>query len=264
MGTKAKRREEFFKLNPKCCFCGGVRQAKEIDHVPSRVLFKNRQWPEGFEFPACSKCNRASALDEQVVAMLALVTANTPDSSMDAEIKARLQAIANNLPKLFLEMTPSASQLRQTARKYGLQPTPGQTHFDLPLLSVRGPLVNGSINSFARKLACALFYKHTGSIAPTQTPIAVRWYSNIQIDNDEIPRELASVLVNFPTLKRAGTSLQDQFFYRWGVSDTLSMAVFLAFFRESFAILMFVNTSKLEPGVSDAAHVVYPHEWPEG
>lgn len=225
MGAKASRRQAFLAQHPRCCFCGGAAPSEEVDHVPSRVLFKERKWPEGFEFPACTQCNRATALDEQVVAMLALVTASSSDPSLTAEVQARMQAIANNLPELFSEMQPTVAQLRGAARKYGLRPAQGETHRDLPLLSVRGPLVNGAINSFARKLACALFYKHTASIAPSEAPIAVRWYTNLQINNDEIPRELAELLVNFPTLVRAGTSLHDQFFYRWALSDTRSMAV---------------------------------------
>ncbi|WP_343623490.1 hypothetical protein, partial [Roseateles puraquae] len=142
--------------------------------------------------------------------------------------------------------------------------TSGENLFDLLMAqssqSVEPPRNPGRF-SFARKLACALFYKHTASIAPSEAPIAVRWYTNLQINNDEIPRELAELLVNFPTLVRAGTSLHDQFFYRWALSDTRSMAVFLAFFRESFALLTFINTSLLEPGVPESAHIVRPYKW---
>ena len=262
MGSKTVKRENFFRQHPTCCFCGGTRPAEEIDHVPSRVLFKNRAWPEGFEFPACSKCNRESALDEQVIALLALVNAEKFDSTLDDEFKRRLQALANNLPAIFNELKPTTSQLREASRKYGIKPAHGQTYRDLPLLSVKGPLVSGAVQSFGRKLGCALFYKHTHCVAPTKTPIAVRWYSNLQINNEEIPRALSEILPNIPTLKRAGTSLDDQFFYRWGVSDTQMMGVFLAFFRQSFAMLIFVNASEREPTDLPVSEIVYPYEWP--
>ena len=196
MGAKSNRRQRFILQNPFCCFCGGTALTEEVDHIPSRVLFKGRQWPEGFEFPAGSKCNRASALDEQIVAMLALVTASTSDPLISEEVKARMQAVANNHPAVLQEMQPSLSQLREAGRKYGIRPEPGQTHRDLPLLSVRGPPVNAAINNVARKLACALFYRHTSTIIPGEADFAVRWYSNLQIGNNEIPRELADILVN--------------------------------------------------------------------
>ena len=66
----------------------------------------------------------------------------------------------------------------------------------------------------------------------------MKWYSNIQIENEEIPRELAPILAGFPKLERARTNLEDQFFYRWALADTRAVAGFLAFFRRSFAILL--------------------------
>lgn len=60
---------------------------------------------------------------------------------------------------------------------------------------------------------------------------------------DEIPRELASVLNQFPPLIRNNTSLGDQFFYRWGIANTGQMAAFLALFSESFAIVGFMATT---------------------
>lgn len=261
MGAKSERRRKFLTQHPRCCFCGGASPSEEIDHIPSRVLFTNRQWPEGFEFPACSKCNRATALDEQVVAMLSLVMTDTSGPAMANLVQQRMQAIANNLPAVFVEMQPTTSQLREAGRKYNIRPSPNQLLRDLPLLSVRGPLVNAAITNFGRKLACALYYKHTNAIAPSDAAIAIRWYSNLQISNDEIPRELANLLANFPTLRRANNNLQDQFFYRWAVSDTGKMYAFLAMFREAFAILSFVNASSVNLDVPDGAKVLRPYRW---
>jgi hypothetical protein len=261
MGSGSRRRQDFFATHRLCCFCGGGRSTEEIDHVPSRVLFKERKWPEGFEFPACVRCNRATALDEQVVAMLALASAGTTQPIAPAEVEARIRAVANNHPAVLQEMQPTVVQVREAGRRYGLTPAPGQTHRDLPLLSVRGPLVNAAVDNFGRKLGCALFYKHAGHIAPPEAAIAVRWYSNLQIQNDEVPPELAGVLVGLPTLQRAGTSLNDQFFYRWAVTDTQAMGAFLAFLRRSFAILVFVNASKDLSGVPGGANLLHPYAW---
>ncbi len=261
MGAKSKHRRAFLSKHPICCFCAGERLAEEVDHVPSRVLFKSRQWPEGYEFPACTKCNRATRLDEQVIAMLSLIRSNSASPAEDAEIQERIRAVAHNHPDVLEEMKPRVSQLRQASRKYGIQPSKGETFMDLPMLSVRGPLVNGAVDNFSRKLACALFYKHTNAIVPAHASIAVRWYSNLQIDNDEIPRELADVLMEFPRLERARNNLQDQFFYRWGISDTKSMVAFLCFFRQSFAILAFVNCSISFPTAPEEAHILRPYTW---
>ena len=233
--------------------------ADEVDHVPSRVLFKDRQWPEGYEFTACTQCNRATRLDEQVIAMLSVIRSDV-DSPVNAdEVQERIRAVAHNHPDLLEEMKPTVSQLRQASRKYGIQPSKGETYLDLPMLSVRGPLLSRAVDNFTRELACALFYKHTETIAPAHATIAVRWYSNLQIENDEIPRELADVLVGFPKLERAKNNLQDQFFYRWAITDTKAMVAFLCFFRRSFAILAFVNSSVDLPTTPDlTSKIVQP------
>jgi hypothetical protein len=82
LGSKKQKKINFLTKHPVCCFCGGETPATEPDHIPSRVLFDNRQWPEGYEFPACVACNRETRHDEQIVAMLsrAYPDTNTPES----------------------------------------------------------------------------------------------------------------------------------------------------------------------------------------
>lgn len=193
--------------------------------------------------------------------MLSFVTAGAADPSLATLVEERMQAVANNLPAVFHEMQPTASQLREAGRKYGIRPASGQLLRELPLLSGRGPLVNAAIANVGRKLACALYYRHTNTIVPSNAEIAIRWYSNLQISNDEIPRELGDLLKNFPTLRRANTNLQAQFYYRWAVSDTAKMYAFLALFREAFAVLAFVNASEQNRGTPDGANVLRPYAW---
>ena len=259
MGAKAKHRKEFLAKHPVCCFCGGVRPAEEPDHVPSRVLFDDRQWPEGFEFPACVKCNRATRHDEQVVAMLSRIYPDPTTEKGRAETYERIRAAAHNYPEILEEMRPTARQLRKASEKYGL----GESYADLPALSVKGPRINAAIENVGRKLFCALYYMHTGQIVPPDGGVAIRWFTNVQIDADEIPRSLAPLLANFGKTERSRTKLDDQFFYRWVVpSDSKNVAAFLAFFRRSFALLGYVNCNaadfhKLGPD----AKVVRPYVW---
>ena len=57
------RRARFLAAHPCCCFCGGGIRAETEDHIPARSLFVDRQWPEGFVFPACRSCNSSSRFD---------------------------------------------------------------------------------------------------------------------------------------------------------------------------------------------------------
>lgn len=244
MGAKSKRKMGFLAKHPYCCFCGGSARSEEPDHIPSRVLFDNRQWPEGYEFPACISCNRESRHDEQVVAMLSRLYPDADTEQGKKEVYERIRAVGYNYPGLLEEMRPSALQIRAAIKKYDLSKLDGITAEEMPLLNINGPLVNAAVENFGRKLFLALYYFHTGKILPSEGGIAIRWYSNLQIEDEAIPRELAGLVSQFPTLQRSNMDLADQFFYRYGVTDDKKAAVFLAFFRRSFAILGFVKADK--------------------
>ena len=261
MGTKSAHKKKFLAEHPLCCFCGGGVPSSELDHVPSRVFFASSQWPEGFVFPACARCNRATRHDEQVVAMLSWMYPDPTTNKGKAEVHERIRAVAHNYPKVLLEMQPSARQLRNAVKIYGMKRNPGQSLSELPVLSAKGPLVNAAVENFSRKLFCALYYKHTKEILPKSGGIAIKWYSNVQIERDEIPRSIAPILPGFPKLERSRINLDDQFFYRWGVEETKAEAAFLAFFRKSFAIVGYVNRDANDIELPANARIVRPYAY---
>lgn len=258
MGQKSQKREAFLRLHPNCCFCGGRTPAEEVDHVPSRATFRSRHWPEGYEFPACVSCNRNTRYDELVVAMLARIYPDARTDAERAEVHELMRSIAHNLPGVLQEMQPTARQLRNASARYGLERPEGGTYADIPALSVSGPLINNAVINVGRKLFCALFYKHTGTTLSAQGGIGIRWYTNLQIEDGQIPEELAQILPLFPRIERSRQDLQDQFFYGCGTTPNLDQAAFLAFFRQSFGIVGYVHQSKSEIPTSDHVTVVSP------
>jgi hypothetical protein len=261
MGTRRQHKKQFLENNPFCCFCGGYTPSTEIDHIPARVLFDNRQWPVGYEFPACQPCNKASRHDEQVVGVLSRLYPEPKTGKKEKEFDERLRAVADNYPGLLEEMIPSADQVQNALSKYNIR-TPGKLPpAGLAFVSVKGPLVNRAVANFGRKLFLALYYKHTGKILPKEGGIAILWYSNLQIENDEIPRELAPLVSGFPNLERSKMDLSDQFFYRFGVTEDLKASVFLAFFRRSFAILGYVNAAAVDIRLPEHATILRPYQY---
>jgi hypothetical protein len=103
------------------------------------------------------------------------------------------------------------------------------------------PRIQNAVRNFAQKLGLAFYYKHAGVPLPKTGAVDARWYSNLQVETDAIPRELADVLPEFPKLARGREELTDQFFYRIGITDTKAMGTFLAIFRHAFAIVGFVS-----------------------
>jgi len=258
MGLKAQKRREFFRKHPICCFCGGDAQATEPDHIPSRVLFDNRQWPEGYVFPSCVACNRETRHDEQVVALLSRIYPEADTLEKEKELNERIRAVAFNYPEIIPELMPTLNQKRKAIKKYNIEIPEGMASADLPALSFEGPLVNKAVTNFGRKLFLALYYKHTKDILTNESGIAILWFSNLQIENDELPQNIATIVSNIPTLERCKTNLSDQFFYKYTITETKNLSVFIAFFRQSFAILGFINQDYLNFELPEGSVILRP------
>lgn len=170
--------------------------------------------------------------------------------------------VYKNHPELYREMQPSVRQYRDARKKYGLEPPVGEPITAIPVLSVAGPRIHKAVEQFSRKLFCALFYKHTGSVLGATGCIAMRWYTNIQIDANEIDQTVAKITPYLPKFERATMELSDQFFYRWGVTDTKRMGAFLAFFRESFAVLGIVTQDAKPLSPINKGVVLHPFSHP--
>jgi hypothetical protein len=259
----------FFTKHPFCCFCGGTTKAVEKDHVPGRAFFRDRVWPDGFVFPACAKCNRATADDETIAAWLARLKPEADNSKTFEEFKKKTEAHFRYSPGLLQSLKDKTThRQRRQARKF-LNLPPDYPLMEVPVVSVENDRVQDAMVSVGRKLALALYYKHTGTPVPRGGGVAVRWYSNYQIDNNEIPRDMAQVLPIAGVVMNGKTNLRDQFFYRYGLGEEpdRKMMTFLALFHESYGILGFMASKieMLKPGsMGDKMKLFSPYEWGGG
>src|SRR5580704_6101100 len=99
MANRTEIRKKFFVDHPLCCFCGGVRRASTEDHQPARSFFDQRRWPEGYNFPACERCNAASRSFENVFAVLVRMGPGSSETGVQRiEFLKFLEASTNNFP----------------------------------------------------------------------------------------------------------------------------------------------------------------------
>ena len=98
MGSATRRRKLFLTANPVCAFCGGCTPATTIEHCPPRAMFQHKQWPEGFEFPACEACNKSSSDDDLVVAMLARMDPFENKGNLDGKGPGIVAAVRQQYP----------------------------------------------------------------------------------------------------------------------------------------------------------------------
>src|SRR6516164_6194295 len=164
MANRRRQLSEFLAKHPACIFCGGRARAVTQDHVPSRQLFVERWWPEGYVFPSCDPCNQSTKRAEQVVAMLSRIGPGDKTPREERELKKIITGVRNNDPDVLHEMWPTEQQVqdllarpwaREMLRTGAIAPVP---------FSARGPRLNECMREYARKLFSALHYKEFGKI----------------------------------------------------------------------------------------------------
>lgn len=190
--------------------------------------------------------------------MLSFFAAADHDPSCAAQGAKLIRGVGRFQRDIILEMNPSARTRRNAAVRYGLKAGDG-SYANLPVVSI-GTLVDSAVSNFSKKLFCALYYRHCGRALPRTGGILTKWWSNVQVMDGQIPEQIAQHLLGVPELKRSNRLLDNQFTYRWTIAESEDAAVFLAFFREAFAILGFVqgDASKFDPAMKD--DIIYPFD----
>jgi hypothetical protein len=237
MGQLKKTLALFKAAHPWCCFCGGKSATTTVDHVPNRAFFRNRDWPEGYEFPSCGRCNAKSRLTELIVSALAR-SAPARTAQDFHEVVDLYTHWARRDRRSFEEfvgpLSPSgllvfpASVRVQIARR-----RPGEMNI--------GQRLNKHLSAYAEKLLKALYYKHASIIVPSVAEVTPVIVSNGQIGE---PHELELRKLKFPgqpTLVRCSNSktappLYEQFHYSYGIDPSGGIAVFKVRLNESFLI----------------------------
>ena len=172
-------------------------------------------------------------------------------------IEQSLASIDYNYPGLLKQMKPSSRQARKAAKQYGLKKPQNISYQELPLLSMESPIIDEAVTIFGVKLILALYYKHLDKALPTSGGIALKWFTNLQVLNGEIPEEFFSQLAGLSDTQRCNTNLQDQFFYHYAISEKRG-AGFIAVFRMSFVIVGIVKKNVSELNVNDRLKMYKP------
>ena len=173
-------------------------------------------------FPACENCNAATRLDEQVFNFLSRCNSVGPFSLRDNdEFNAVLTALGNNHPGLLEELVPGWFERGQFP-----------THRGLPAIKVDGPQVRRAVANYARKLFSALHYKETGRILSHAGGIAWLWWTNAE--TFEFPPDFVARFRRAPALRRQKDILEEQFRYRYTVTEEGGHGMYLVAFRQAF------------------------------
>lgn len=263
MGSSKRKREAFLALHPMCCFCGGSEVATTEDHIPSRAMFRDRVWPEGYSFPACVRCQGATSKEEMLTSLISRMSPG-PKGDHPKELayfEVLLQSAENNFPGILASFNRvSANEKRKVAKRTHIELPQGSPASELPIIALKDPRVEAAVVNFARKLLLALYYRHTGRIIPQEGGGRFRWWTNANDLNVLTSPELRSLLQHFPKLRRARTDLADQFSYQFASPvDNPNLYAFLATFNNSFVLLGMVSERLDDVAFSENVKTVVPY-----
>lgn len=251
MGSGTRYRKKFLAANPICAFCGGVSASTTIEHCPPRAMFQDRQWPEGFEFPSCERCNRDSGEHDLLISVFGRMNPFEDLSNADNSLSGLVHLANKQFPGLLRKMMPSAIEARRKNREHGIVPLPGQTHQEAGALKVTNEL-NDAVGTLASKLSKGLFYREAQSVFPSNGCLAMNWFTNADLYRDgkyiafDSLKELAG---SSPPTIRSGKHLGDQFEYKFTLASERTAFVLQARFSAAFGFVVFGGTI---PGVIES------------
>lgn len=222
MGQAVKRKQRFLADHTQCCYCG--LPATTIDHFPPRSFFKERNWPVGYEFPACHTCNHAKSHDEQSLGLLVRLIRFDVDTD-SSEFQDILTAVRNNNPILMKELAPMsavASKIYLRNRFGSAEDVGGMGLTGWRSYSM-GPETNRLTDNMCVWFAQTAWYLHCHSIFEGR----IIW-SRIESEflGHEATQKIVSNLVGHPELLRNGKNVSRDFFYRYFASDDILVTIF--------------------------------------
>lgn len=241
MGMSRIRRKQFFSINPMCIFCGGVEQATTIEHCPPKSMFDQKQWPEGYEFPACEKCNCGSSDQDLIIAWMARIDYTDLSAEGDLQTAGLLKSVHRQHPKLVKQLLPSAVEAKRTNRELGITPAPGKTHAETGVVNIT-PEMTVAVCTFSKKLAKGVYHMHTQKIFPADGCLMLGWFTNVEFvrKSGYIPfQAFNDIAGETPPIERSGKSLDNRFRYKFSVTADSKLFALQAMFGNSFGLVIF-------------------------
>jgi hypothetical protein len=237
MGEARQRRRKHADLlaaQPWCVYCGGVRRADTVDHVPPIAMFTMRQRPKGLEFSACNDCNQGTKAADQLVSLIGRMYPSTAPSDAE-EIEKLMQGVANNFPGLLPAMLPTPEMEAESRAKIKRAGATGH------LLSLADPRIVDALHVFGAKIGMALQYHVTSKILPIEGAVTVRFFTNVNALAGEIPKDLLDLFNSPKTLRQGTKEVGSQFQYESRADPEKNIGLHWATFRFSFAILAAIS-----------------------
>ena len=239
MGERKRKLQRFLSEHKKCIFCGGVVDATTIEHCPPRALFQNRIAPDGFEFSSCAPCNNYSSDEDLIVAVIARM-GSAEHGDADGRLVGMMKNLNRQRPDFYKTFLPSATEARANNRQLGIEPDPGMTYQEMGVLNINDE-TKAAIRVFAKKLAKGITYYETDLVFKNEGCLALNWFTNANVIGDggyKVFKLLSHINGATPKLSRNRVILNNQFEYKFSLSNDKNLILIQAKFGESFCLVI--------------------------
>lgn len=243
------RHQRLKAAHPHCIFCGGTALMTSVEHMPPRILFDGKQRPKGLEFPSCQPCQNSTRREEQAIAMFARIFPDAPTERGRREYQKLVREVGRNHPGLLAEM--NVDQLAMLGQM-------GEAANRLPtwnFISTGGPIARNIIRKFANKLALALHFEETKQIVPRGAGIFSMHYTNVTAIVDGMPVEVMERLGNEKALVMGRQHTGRAFSYQSARFSDEDTTIHMAYFRQSFALLLVVYPNFADVPSAALSHI---------
>jgi hypothetical protein len=228
--------QEFLRIHPLCCFCGGSEAATTVDHQPAKIVFPDKSRPKGLEFPACSTCNRQTSGDEALLALVSrFAGSHRPNAARDFH---RLKDIINTVRQVFPGLLERMHARKVWANRGGLLMRQGA-------IDVNQPEVHQSMSRIAAKLALAIYYQAKGTPAATTCRIKTQWTHCQNPDTSQRVKNLIQIVPAQAILQMGKWKTDESFFLKFHSEDHKLASV--AIFHEAVALIALLQEAPLDP-----------------
>jgi len=186
--AKKKRTQRFLEEHPFCYFCGGTRQATTVDHVPPRACFPDGFAPEGFESPACERCNHGAEKQDQIFGLYAMILdfdqAKFASEDDRKKISKLIRGIRNNYPEALPDLTRAFP-----INRYGSIITLAPVALAIKMT----PAVQEAVELSGAKIAHALYYREAGKFLTERHQFFAGMYQPQQAETTDLTKLIVSL-----------------------------------------------------------------------
>jgi hypothetical protein len=157
---------QIFERFPQCIHCAGLNVADTIDHVPPRMMFRDKQDRLALSFPVVNVATKRRS------------TRSSWHPCWPACLRMRARPTFQSFSARSFLGFLAEMKISRAGQKLALGRELATT--GAKALKTNGPLVSKPMHAFAAKLGFAVFFESVGSPIPEGGAVQSRWFYNLQ------------------------------------------------------------------------------------